>query len=426
MSQTDRLKTGCFGTGLASPILSGGMRRFRMSNHQGPSPIANTERITGTAPCETADPSKAALADIARTCFLVYDNPPNRHDALGLPDATAARVECEQPMSEATGFLLVQSRTDMLGVARAWLSRGIRDQAEDVVSDAILTVVAKSASLDDPARIRGYLRGTVINKARNENRKHHRFRQLINAVSIDTDIRGEALFAKDELIRDNLDLFSFIGENLSQAEHEFFVLYFVDTLTIREIAARLGIKPATARKRESRLVMRIREIMAAPPDPPAPKGRSRRKRRGPAFPQRILRFHVGTMSRLRVFRDRPDRDPLARLLRDIDTALCLYRRTEDLVGSLLRTDAGLCHRIQRNSLRSPASRKWRCLNMRNSRASIGEDLRTVERLCHLYGDFCRRKQIAPFSHVPMNTHATRPDATFKLKKGWTGIPFSWN
>jgi len=128
---------------------------------------------------------------------------------------------------------------------------GSRDDAEDVVQEALLTAHQHAARYDGRAGPRAWLLGIVANHCRSWWRKHHRRlqrerRAATPAASLDREPNGLVLAAVLELplrLREPL------------------VLRYLGDLSYREVGEVLGLSEDAARQRVHRARARLRALL---------------------------------------------------------------------------------------------------------------------------------------------------------------------
>jgi RNA polymerase sigma factor (sigma-70 family) len=128
-------------------------------------------------------------------------------------------------------------------VRLAHVLTGSAPLAEDLAQEAFAAVADRFAGLDHPA---AYLRTTVVNLARSHHRRRARHDQLLHLVDRPTDSELGA----SELL-DAVDA-------LPYREKAVLVLRYYEDLPEAEIAAALGMRPATVRTVAARALRRLR------------------------------------------------------------------------------------------------------------------------------------------------------------------------
>jgi RNA polymerase sigma factor (sigma-70 family) len=128
-------------------------------------------------------------------------------------------------------------------VRLAHVLTGSAPLAEDLAQEAFAAVADRFAGLDHPA---AYLRTTVLNLARSHHRRRARHDRLLHLVDRPADVQLGA----PELL-DAVDA-------LPHREKAVLVLRYYEDLPEAEIAAVLGMRPATVRTVAARALRRLR------------------------------------------------------------------------------------------------------------------------------------------------------------------------
>lgn len=129
-------------------------------------------------------------------------------------------------------------------------------EAEEIVQDAFVAMHDKWRKLKEPERAAGYLRTTVVNKARSAQRRHvvadkHTPRSLPHAASAEHDVlagetRSSVIAALNQL---------------PQRQREVLVLRYYLDLSEADIAATLGISRGSVKSHASRGMSAIRSTL---------------------------------------------------------------------------------------------------------------------------------------------------------------------
>ena len=157
----------------------------------------------------------------------------------------------------AFGSLIDRHRAQAARVARAML--GSREDADDVVQEALLQAFLGLERLRDPAAFGAWLSGIAANLARMRIRAT---RDLAGPY----DVAGRAVPESfepallDEL--DSLEKLRAALEPLPPAERDAVLMHYVDGLTAQDIAALLGERPGTVRVRLHRARERLRRRLS--------------------------------------------------------------------------------------------------------------------------------------------------------------------
>ncbi len=170
--------------------------------------------------------------------------------AMGSP-AVAAMVGLAGAGDEAAfAQLVVTYHADMARVAFA--ACGDRELAEDAVQAAWLVAWRKLHTLRDPDRVRPWLLAVTANEARQLLRRRHG-----PVVEIDVEAPGDARGDPSSGV-ERIDLRRALG-HLSPDDRTLLAMHYAVDLGPDELAAAVGTSPATARKRLSRAIDRLRK-----------------------------------------------------------------------------------------------------------------------------------------------------------------------
>ena len=132
---------------------------------------------------------------------------------------------------------------------------------EDCVADVWVIAIKKSKELETHTNIKGWLAKTAKYVAiRFENRKSAENRLLSYMSS--KYVSGSGNW-HNKLVEDMafIELLDFLKNNLRFSEYTLLTMRFIETRTIDEIAAVIGIKPHSVEVKISRLKAKIREIL---------------------------------------------------------------------------------------------------------------------------------------------------------------------
>ena len=165
-------------------------------------------------------------------------------ESEGNPTAFASRVADARPRVTAVAARLVG-----------------RDEAEDVVQEAVLRAFLALSSLRDAARFESWLCGIAINVAKMRLRRAATHaRALAAAAPNNTVLQGEERELL-ELVRDAVDV-------LPPGQRDVVLLHYVDDLSCDEIAQLLGTSPGAVRVRLHRARAQLRlELAPLAPSP---------------------------------------------------------------------------------------------------------------------------------------------------------------
>jgi RNA polymerase sigma-70 factor (sigma-E family) len=133
-------------------------------------------------------------------------------------------------------------------------------EAEEIVQDAFVAMHAKWRRLRDPHQALGYLRQTVVNRARSSQRRHAVADRHSNATA--DDYRRIAPSAEQQAmssdtrarVMDALD-------RLPTRQREVLILRYYSDLSERDIAATLGISQGAVKSHASRGVAALRTTL---------------------------------------------------------------------------------------------------------------------------------------------------------------------
>jgi RNA polymerase sigma factor (sigma-70 family) len=157
----------------------------------------------------------------------------------------------------AFGVLIDRHRPRATAVARGML--GTRDDADDVVQEALLQAYLGLERLRDPAAFGAWLCGIAANLARMRLRGRRDVTASLDAGGRAIPDSFEAALL-DEL--DSLRKLRAAIEPLPPAERDAVLMHYVDGLTAQEIAALLGERAGTVRVRLHRARERLRQRLS--------------------------------------------------------------------------------------------------------------------------------------------------------------------
>jgi RNA polymerase sigma factor (sigma-70 family) len=161
---------------------------------------------------------------------------------------------------DADGFRVLVSRYRAMAMSVALHLSGDRQAAEDLVQEATLAAFVSLGRLRDPDRFRSWFYGTVLNVTRAWRRRQAGLPVLLDdwdEVRLIADPVDEA--AQRELrwiVTDALRC-------LPGASRTVLVLFYYDGLTVREIAARLGLTAAAVKSRLHKGRGQLSRLLAA-------------------------------------------------------------------------------------------------------------------------------------------------------------------
>lgn len=143
----------------------------------------------------------------------------------------------------------------------ALTARLVREEAEDLVQEALLRAFLGLSQLRDPSRFGAWLCGIAVNLAKMRIRR--RALELRSAVAqpVAHPVTDLELL---ELVRDALAV-------LPAAQRDAVLLHYVDDLSCEEIASIVGSTPGTVRVRLHRARQQLREELVALAPKPRPK-----------------------------------------------------------------------------------------------------------------------------------------------------------
>ena len=204
---------------------------------------------------------------------------------------------------DADAFRVLVSRYRAMAMSVALHLSGDREAAEDLVQEATLAAFVSLGRLRDPARFRSWFYGTVVNVTRAWRR-----RQAGRPVTLDgwDTVRLIAAPADEAAQRELRWIVTGALECLPEASRTVLVLFYYDGLTVREIAARLGVTEAAVKSRLHKGRSQLGRLLAAEyPELTRPIGRGERIRTMPelhitkvvTFPARVLAVLAGEPGR---------------------------------------------------------------------------------------------------------------------------------
>ena len=147
---------------------------------------------------------------------------------------------------------IIEDNLDYL-VRFAYFRLGCRDEAEDVVYDAVLRLLERGHDDVKPESARLYLFRVVHNLCLDRARSDRRIVMLIEGLDIEVD--GEDVLDLEEIDRINACL-----DSLPQREAEIIRMKVVDNLSFVEISGILSIPQSTAKSRYKSGMDKLRKL----------------------------------------------------------------------------------------------------------------------------------------------------------------------
>lgn len=125
---------------------------------------------------------------------------------------------------------------------------------DDHVQDVFVRLFRLLPRLRDPRALRGFVAGVTLRMACTELRRRHRSRTSLTVTGEvpEAGARTEARVDDGAPAREALWRFEAILEQLSPSSRRVFVLRYVEKLELTEVAARMGISLATAKRHLAR------------------------------------------------------------------------------------------------------------------------------------------------------------------------------
>lgn len=238
---------------------------------------------------------------------------------------------------------------------------GSRDEAEDVVQEALLRSYLSLSQLREPTRFATWLCGIAVNLAKMRLRQRVTQARALRAAAATNGDAPDALEERAvlQVVREAVEL-------LPATQREAVLMHYVDDLSCDEIASLLGSSAGAVRVRLHRARSQLREELAA--FAPVTAERVRREARmlemrvedvlvrvsdeGPSEPvarQRIILLKEAGGDRvLPIWVGPPEGDALALKLHDEPTPRPM---TSDLMASLIRIMGARVERVTISSLR---------------------------------------------------------------------------
>jgi RNA polymerase sigma-70 factor (sigma-E family) len=160
------------------------------------------------------------------------------------PVAPPPATEDVEPPRTATSFEALFAREYGPMVRLAFLLVDTPELAEEVVQDSFVRLHERWEQVSNPG---GYLRASVVNRARDVQRRRQRERRLplraVESSSLEADLLGDAL------------------AGLPAKRRAAIVLRFYEDLSEAEIAEVLGVRPGTVKSLIHRGLHQLREVI---------------------------------------------------------------------------------------------------------------------------------------------------------------------
>jgi RNA polymerase sigma-70 factor (sigma-E family) len=198
------------------------------------------------------------------------------------PTYRVARVRVMATLAGQSGLATVRSTTAMVPVERwdaddavtqlytAHYTSLVRlaallvrhsGEAEEIVQDAFVAMHAKWRRLRDPDKAMGYLRQTVVNRARSSQRHHAVADRHANASA---DVQRPAVAPSAEqhaLSSETRAVVMAALDRLPTRQREVLILRYYSDLSEHDIAETLGISPGAVKSHASRGVAALRTTL---------------------------------------------------------------------------------------------------------------------------------------------------------------------
>ncbi len=133
-----------------------------------------------------------------------------------------------------------------------------QEEAEEVLNDAFFKVFKKIATFNPAYPFKSWLRKIIVNSAIDYHRKYHNLEIQDNIIPITeatiTFNQGERQLSMDDVLK--------IVQVLSPGYRLVFILYVVEGLSHKEIAAKLGISVGTSRSNYSKARAKLQKIIS--------------------------------------------------------------------------------------------------------------------------------------------------------------------
>lgn len=168
-------------------------------------------------------------------------------------DAYQASLAME---GDKRAFALLYKRWHPRLLRLAFRLTGHREDAQDVMQEASLTIASKLHRLNDPELFGAWALTIVRRRAVDQVRKHVRTRRTLDAVA--NEPPAEAANLADEQISMHQAL-----AELAPIDRTILELFYLDGLTGPEMSAALGIPLGTVKSRLSRARTRFKSIHTA-------------------------------------------------------------------------------------------------------------------------------------------------------------------
>ncbi|QEH31996.1 ECF RNA polymerase sigma factor SigE [Aquisphaera giovannonii] len=157
-------------------------------------------------------------------------------------------------------------------VAHAYRRTGQPEAAAEVVQEAWIAIIRGLRGLEDPARFRVWAHRIVDRKAFDWIRQRRRGRELVSRLADDPSLHGpgcdpgaEARRRESEGREESIDRLRSALRRLPDDSRILLALFYVDGLSVVEIAEALSLREGTVKSRLFHARNRLRETLEARP-----------------------------------------------------------------------------------------------------------------------------------------------------------------
>lgn len=145
----------------------------------------------------------------------------------------------------------------LVSFAQRYLGSEYSYIAEDVVQEAILQTYLRKDRINDPSSLKSYLYHSVRNSSLNILRKKNAHLNYLKAFDeSDADITHKII--EEETFRILMEAI----RSLDQTQREMLGMIYFESLKTSEIACKLGISEIAVKKRKSKLIRELRQILS--------------------------------------------------------------------------------------------------------------------------------------------------------------------
>ena len=179
------------------------------------------------------------------------------------------------PRSSDAEFVAALVRREERAAQQAWqrfapmvygvASRALGPSADvdDLVQEIFLRFYSRVHTLSDPSAVRSFIYSISVRVIRWELRG--RWLRRVLSLTAPSELPETEYLPADPEVRDSLQRFYAVLDQLGPDDRTLFVLRFVEELTVDEVAAAAGVSRSTVKRKLSRVAKRVDKLLASDP-----------------------------------------------------------------------------------------------------------------------------------------------------------------